>query len=249
MEISDQNIALIEKFFAGNLTGEESAAFEARREAEPEFDREVMLYAQARENIDILGDMNLKAHFKQRYEATEARVIAPVWIRFRYAIAAAVLLLIGSVILLNILPDSKMAPEELYAMHFVPEEVSFTRSGSDPGEGVEQMIDLFNSQQYAQASILADSLLLNSSLQQSSFLLLYQGISRMVQEEFLSARESLGEIPDTSPYYWQAQWYMALTFLKTGETENAREILALLTEKSKEFGRKSQEILNHLDKD
>jgi tetratricopeptide (TPR) repeat protein len=78
----------------------------------------------------------------------------------------------------------------------------------------------------------------------------YKGISSIEIGNFTVAVESFEKVlkNPANPYYPQAQWYSALTWLKLNNSENAKLHLSWLIKNDRFYGTKAKEVLLKIEK-
>ena len=78
----------------------------------------------------------------------------------------------------------------------------------------------------------------------------YKGISCIEIGNYAVAVESFEKVTKnpSNPYYPQAQWYCALTWLKLNNSENARQHLSWLISNDRFYGIKAKEVLLKIEK-
>jgi tetratricopeptide (TPR) repeat protein len=78
----------------------------------------------------------------------------------------------------------------------------------------------------------------------------YKGISSIEIGNYAVAVESFEKVlkNTSNPYYPQAQWYSALTWLKLNNSENAKQHLSWLIKNDRFYGTKAKEVLLKIEK-
>ena len=74
----------------------------------------------------------------------------------------------------------------------------------------------------------------------------YLGACNIMINEVDSAHHYLSKVDSDSFYFFKAQWYQALLYLKDQRKENARPLLESLKSESKEFGESAENMLKTL---
>jgi tetratricopeptide (TPR) repeat protein len=165
----------------------------------------------------------------------------------RLAMVAAVVLLflIAAYIVFFQSPD----PEQLYAANFTPyQNVITTSSRSDVTEQTEldKAMILYENKNYAGAIGGLNSYLHQHPDQYE--LKLYRGIANMQLDSINRAIEDLESVIENNRRLVdQAQWYLALVYLKDKNVSEASKILKAIAEKENTYSNQAQNILNKLN--
>lgn len=229
----------IDDYLLGELTQEEQAAFEGEM-AQDEALREAV--EEQRGLIEGIQLDNARRLLDEVMTPESRSVIRPLWQRATpyLAVTASVLLLITGWYLLR--PPQH---ERLYAAHFEAAPGLPTTLGlSDDPTFAEGMI-AYKQQQYEQALLRWQPLLARD--QASDTLQFYLGVAQLgrgAPKEAEPWLQTVVEQPD-SPYQPDAQWYLALAYLRQGKQQATREELQALLA-SEQFGARSRALLGEM---
>ena len=241
--MSQEELARIEAYHAGQLSGKELEDFLALYKSDPAFAEQVDLFQQAQDAIEALGQQQLKDAFRQQYQSNTQKV-KPLWSRWYVAAAAAIALLLIFFLVRN--NSSTPSPEELYASYESFEPLSLERGNS----GIDSLFlianGLYNEQQYEAAIPLLEKLLENEDFDRKAYAYLHLGIAQLKSGSEKAAVNSLQELDSDSSFYLQAQWNLALAFLKQENTEEAKKVLQILKTESRTYQKRAQELLEAL---
>lgn len=227
-----EKLERIEQYLEGKLPQAEQEALEAEMKADPALQKEV---ASVRDLIRGIERAEEKA-FAQQLKAWEGKIQAEKskpkgkirMLRSQNRLlrmAAAFMILIAVVFLL--LPGES-DPQELFAQHFQPYPDKLTTMGEGPVELdqdlAKQAMASYNAGAYAEALPLLQSL--RQQAPDISLLKLYLGIAALQSGQQELARQSLASLAESNTAYQaEAQWYLALSYLKAGEASAAQEQL------------------------
>jgi tetratricopeptide (TPR) repeat protein len=212
MKDEEDDIDLIEAYLRGTLDGQALAAFQKRRQDDPEFDREVSDYSQIINQIQTTHEHNFMNKLKRWDSEIENRQEAKVVpLRRIFSIAASVLLLalVGVYLFRNSQPDRT----QLFQDYFQPyENVISERSGKDDNQ--QRGMELYDQKKYNEAIIQLKLAVSEDSDNPS--LKCYLGIAYLAgghTQEAKTIFESM--IHDDHPLFREvAEWNLALTYLK-----------------------------------
>jgi len=212
MKDEEEDIDLIEAYLRGTLDGQGLAAFQKRRQDDPEFDREVIDYSQIINQIQATHEKNFITkvrHWDNEIEnRPEAKVIS---LRTIFSIAASVLLiaLVGLYQFRNGQPDH----EQLFQEYFQPyENVISERSGKNDSQ--QKGMELYDQKKYAEAIIQLKLALKGDSDNPS--LKCYLGIAYLAGGHPQEAKTILEVIVYDEHQLFRevAEWNLALTYLQ-----------------------------------
>lgn len=228
--------AYIESYLDGELQGEELELFENKMKSDSEFAREVKLhreineflrnkfdYIQKREQLEkIYEEVILK---KGKPEITIIKNTRTNKINWYYRIAAGIALLIGvSAILFFILRPLKN--DRLFAQYFKVYEASVTVRGANVHNKTpfEHAMEAYEDNDFETSYKLFDELCITEKEDTANFF--FKGISAMKIEKFSNAVISFNVVLNsTSLYKDEAEWYLALCYLKMSEINKSVELL------------------------
>ncbi|MEM6631142.1 MAG: hypothetical protein AAF694_15780 [Bacteroidota bacterium] len=240
---------LTDAFLAGELSQEDTLAFEDRCKSDPEFGKEVQLYIASLREIRLEGEQALKSQLMDRF--SEAKVIpmeassnrAP-WFA---AAAAAVALLVISIWWFTSSPQQVEPPKDLYAQYMKIPDISVTRA---PMEGTYasqwgQTLGLLKDSMFQEAIPMLDTL-----LQDTTFFasyggqgIMYLGTSLMHMGKYEEALTQFQRIESENPYSDQILWYEALSYVKLEDIPEATRTLKAIVEKPIHYKRKEAQAI------
>ena len=216
---------LIAEYLAGTLSKEECKAFDQQFFSDETFAEEVSFYLQAKAAAKAASDEQRLQAFTQHYfqqKPTPMRTLRrmqPV----QWAIAAAVVLLISTLALLNL-----RSPElpELYAAHFSALEVdSSVRDQTQVDQQWTQAMEFYEAKKYTETITLLESISDQEKIGELPKVSLYLGMCHMLQGKDQQALEAFERVAPESIYIQDAYWYTALLYLKMDNKENAKTAL------------------------
>ncbi len=238
---------IIERYLEGELKPEEKTAFENRLRTEATLVEEVALHQHLRKGIQSDGrtrmlDMLAGADRKMPAYHPPAQVIpfGEATRRRFYQIAAAVILLL---IPLYLVLDYNRKPSKLFTAYFTPYQ-SVTVASGDP---LAQAMQEYQQQNYAQALPILEKMLSQDGNQDTT--LFYQGNSSLALGKTDEAIASFARITASpgNPFYHEAQWYLALAYLKEKQTSAARnQLQAITADNSHPYYNRAAELLQKL---
>jgi TolA-binding protein len=254
MKPTEQDITLVERYFDAELNEDELKNFNARVTQDDTFKalvhREKIIIGAIRsqglmDNLQYLKTIEEK--LEHEHPTLHSSKIRP-W--HYYAAAACVLLALAVTFLL---PSQQTSSDELFAAYFTPYSNIFeptVRSAEPKGsnQGAAKRSEAFQAYErgdYDRAAILFAQLLKEKNESSVLFLLgnsnLMIGKAREAQENFVTL------IRDFDDLDLPAKWYLSLSYLKSGDTENARKILKELGETEVSYASKAKELLEKVD--
>jgi len=211
----------IQEYLEDALSGEQRQEFEAQLARDPSLQAEVNEYQDAARLLQLHQQVVYKqmlTDYDAELKAEPAgKIVQPLWGRLRYAVAAAVVLLI----LVGIWRGVATNP---YQQAFEPYPDRLTmRSGPEAGSLANAM-EAYNAAEYEKA-IIAFSQLADSTQAGVSF---YKALSFLGTGKYPQAIHGLALISPEDPYYAQARWYLALALGLNEQVGEAQEILKLI---------------------
>ena len=221
---------------------EEQMAHDADLQTAVEERRELIGY------VDALGDIQMKERVRRIHEKELGRSakIRRMGGR-RYAVAAAIALMVGLALWVFLRPPSNAS---LYADYYEPYAMNFGARGGNADQQLAEAGSLYKNGNYEKAIPVFNSLL-NEDIDNEDGVKLALGISYMEMgdnEKAIVYFENLINKKD-APYYEQGLWYAALAETKQGENESAINHLRALSEvDGSYYFEKSAALLEELKK-
>jgi len=277
MDLSDQDIEQIERYLLGELTDEERTALEQRMKTDPEFADEVSFMRDIINVSKQEGRQHLREHLKKAEQKEAAKIEAEInqeteaekkwnktnfinrrnWIYWATAAAAAIF--VG--LYFGIITPSGLG-KKIYNEHFepYPNKVIPSTRGIEVPENfahfsqeeynlVVRAMKHYQRGNYKEASELFEQHV--NRKKENAALIFYKGISQLKSGKEKQAEENLRYILNNkeSEFRQEAQWYMALTYLKVNEIESARETLKKISETTGHpYKNKAEKVIGEIGK-
>ena len=228
----------VQQYLSGELNDQERLAFEEACRTQPELKEALTtelhirfaVQQHAREGLNKVG---------------EEKVSSPSWL-YPYRWAAVFIGLICLSIALYVFWPSPEASTDLFAEYYELPTLSQARAGEVSDSLWQGSLTAYQNRDWDEAESRLEVYLAQDSIESDSQGFLLLGICQLEQEKFTQAQESFSQIEESlHPYYYDARWYSALSYLRSGEDELARKQLALVSP-SKVYGERAKEILNRL---
>jgi tetratricopeptide (TPR) repeat protein len=220
----------IERYNAGEMSDTEKEWFLKELEGNIELRNEVDLRKRTDEVLrkqDVLSLRNKLSQIEQNRKEVTKQVSSPGRSFIRYAAVIAALVLIGSITMLT---RKNMSNDEILNRYYkVYEPPTSQRSAqSVPDADFTLALELYNTHDYGKAAILFNKVLENKPNDMQVVLL--RGVSNFEEKNYPEAKQSFDKVIENRDnlYVDQAQWYLALCYLQTNETEKAKKLFKLI---------------------
>lgn len=248
MKPTENDIALVEKYFDAELNEEELKHFSSRVEQDESFkslvQREKTIISAIR-NQGLIDNLQYLKSVEEKLEGTHS-LSSPFQIKkwYYYAAAAVVALL---VIITFLLPSQQETSDQLFATYFnvYPNVFEPTVRGTEVETKRTEAFQAYEQGDYQKASLLFTDLLKNKKESGMLFLLgnanLMLGQATEAQKNFITLIDNFDELD------LQAKWYLSLCYLKNGDRENARKMLKELGETEISYASKAKELLEKVN--
>jgi TolA-binding protein len=246
MKSTDYDITLMEKYFDSNLSAEEMEMFSSRLQNDAVFkslvEREKIIIGAIR-NQGLVDNLNYLKSIEEKIQGNHAQAsFTRVKTWYYYAAAAVVMLLIAVKVLL----PSHANTDELFAAYFTPYPNAFepiTR-GSDIATKRAEAFQAYEQKKYQEAAVLFKALVAEKKEPETLFLL---GNTNLMLGEVAEATGNFTTlINDFDDLDLQAKWFLSLCYLKSGDRDNARNILKELGETENSYASKAKELLEKI---
>lgn len=241
----------IDNYVEGKLSAEDMAAFDARRTSDPDFDREVRLFLEARQVIKSQARNRMKAELvalgnrEYAVDAVRSFMVVSLAKKYWYAVAASLLLVAGIGYtgyqrFLGFHSESRLAT--LYDTYYEAPDISMVTSrGTTDSVDMEweQALALYNRKEYRQASGMLRRVTGKEGFDRKSAGLFYLGICYHELNLPDSARFCLNKVSANSSLYPDARWYLGMSYLKSGNLQLADGVFSSFM-KQKALGRERE---------
>ncbi len=161
--------------------------------------------------------------------------------------AVAAVFILSLLIFKSLTPG--FSPDNLYSSYYEPlESNSFQFRGNAPDavSKLQQGVDFYLIKEYDKAETTFDNLRQTDSNRPE--LLLYSGLNKMGQNNFKSAIPYFSNLLNLeNQFVPEAQWYLALCYMKTGELPKARALMVVVSENEGIYKNKALKILKSLN--
>lgn len=241
---------MIEKYLDGKLSGTELSDFENRLKADPDFAREVEAtrdvnrFLLKKAKVDVFNE--LITEVAQEYFDKEDNNKKKVN-RFGYLKVAAVALILIGIGTIGYLLLKPVSSKDLFAQYYKPYSTDvYTRSDNSDSSIINLAFQEYQQKQYSNALELFSKIQLVDS--NRIVVLFFSGISYLEtnnkEKAILFLKQASSD--SSNALYSQAQWYLAMTYLKF---DNPNEAIPIFEKQIKEksfYADKANKILEEL---
>jgi len=245
MKDEEKDIDLIEAYLRGTLDEQALAAFQKRREDDPEFAREVIDYSQIINQIRSTHEqdfLNKLRHWDGEIENRQEVKVIPF--RRIFLIAASVLLL--AIAGLYVFRNSQSDHEQLFQEYFQPyENVISERSGKNDSQ--RKGMELYDQKKYEEAIVQLKLAALEDSDNPS--LKCYLGIAYLAAGHAQEAKTTFDAVVknDHSLFKEVAEWNLAMTYLKLDDEGSLKKTLdGIIRQSDHQYNEQAKDLLKKL---
>lgn len=239
----------IERYNAGEMSDTEKQWFLKELEGNETLRKEAELRKRTDDILKNQSVMTLRNKLSQieknRKEASKPGSGSGKKSYIRYAALIAALVLIGTI---TMLPRKSLSNEDLiskyYRVYEAPAGQRSAQSATDKDFALA--LEFYNTHDYDKAAIFFNKVLDNKPNDMQSVLL--KGVSNFEEKKYPEAKESFGIVIDNKDNLFvdQAQWYLALCYLQTNETEKAIKLFKTIGDENGIYRNDANKILKSL---
>jgi TolA-binding protein len=221
----------IERYNAGEMSESEKQWFLKELEGNEKLRNEVNLRKRTDEILKNQNVMSLRNKLSE-IENRRKEVKNPVkdskkTVFIRYAAVFAGLILIGSIAMFsgkNL--NSEKIMKHYYKIYEPPTNQRSAESGTNADFNLA--LEFYNTHDYEKAAVLFNKVLENKPNDMQTVLL--KGVANFEEKKYPEAKQSFVKVIDDKDnlYIDQAQWYLALCYLNTYETEKAKQLFKII---------------------
>ena len=247
MKPTENDITLVEKYFDAELNADELRHFNARVEQDENFKalfhREKIIIGAIR-NQGLIDNLLYLKSIEEKIQGDQSHPIASGIKGWYYYAAAAVVALLAVV---AVLLPGKQNTDELFAAYFTPypNVVEPLLRGNDLAEDRLKPFHDYEGQDYQRAAAGFEALL--DEKEEPGILLLLGNSNLMLGKSEEAQKNFITLIRNYDDFDLQAKWFLSLSYLKSGDTENARKILKELGETEVSYASRAKELLEKVD--
>ncbi len=239
----------IERYNTGEMSETEKQWFEKEIDGNEELRNEVNLRKRTDEilkNQNILSLRNKLSLIESQRKEVSRQAKSPSKIRYiRYAAVITALVIIGSIALFN---GSSLNSETIMKQYYkVYEPPTAQRSAVHvPNPEFNLALEFYNTHDYEKAAVLFSKVL--ESKPNDMELVLLEGVSNFELKKYPEAKQSFGKVIDdkNNLYIDQAEWYLALCYVNTNETEKAKQLFKIIVKEGGIYKDNARKIIKGL---
>lgn len=245
MNQSSNDMDLVERYFENSLTDQETAQLKTRLQTDQElkrlFEREKLLintirYEAAHKDLEFLKQV------EKNLAEPKSKQSINRW--YFYAAAACITLLVVAGI---IFPIDNSSPEKLYADYFTPYPNVFEPTVRDNSltDHRKEAFVAYENGDYQRA---VELFMLLQRENSNPGVLLLLGNANLMLGNTTDAKQNFNElIMRYDDLDLQAKWFLSLSYLKSGEVEQARKLLEELGNTEISYAKNAKELLQKVD--
>jgi hypothetical protein len=239
---------LIEAYLDGSLGKNIAKELKTRAENDFEFAELIRLHKEINDCIrddELVSLRRTLAKMNGEYKPLNDRLMNPHRQIFRIAALFVLLLSLSIAVMKWIIPGYPgSAIFEKYYIKYEPDVV--TRSDNIHKMDVLYAQFLYQTDNYSECVELLEDLVINGKENYMAFL--YLGLVKIELDQTDDAIQSFLSIPPDweNPYSVHRNWYLALCFIKTGQTDQAIAILKGLSVPDGYYSKKAKKILRRI---
>jgi tetratricopeptide (TPR) repeat protein len=213
----------IERFNSGEMNEAEKLWFLKELDGNESLKKEVALSKKTDEVLEKqdvislrnkLSDIELRRKSHVLVKKSQARTY------IKYAAIISVVIFIGTI---SIISQRTMSSEDVFNRYYKVYEPAASQRSSQSGTDADyaMALEFFNTHDYGKAAILFNKVVERNPKDMQSTLL--NGMSNFENSQYPEAKRSFGKVIDNNNnlYIDQAEWYLAMCYLKTDEKEKA----------------------------
>lgn len=238
----------IERYNAGEMSDAEKQWFLKELDGNEKLLNEVSLRKRTDEvlkNQNIISLRNKLSGIEKRREANIPVRNSKKPAYPKYAAVIAGLVLIGSI---TMFPGKNLSSEEIINRYYKAYEPPTTQRSGQSGTNADFTLALeyYNTHDYQNAAILFNKMVESNPKDMQSTLL--NGITNFEKNKYSEAKRSFGNVinDNNNLYIDQAQWYLALCYVKTDEREKAIQQLEIIKKEGGIYRNDAKKIIRKL---
>ena len=238
----------IERYNAGEMSEAEKQWFRKELNGNEKLRDEVNLRKRTDEVLkdqDIISLRNKLSKIEKRRETNVQVGKSKKPASLKYAAVIAGVVLIGSIALFS---RKNLSSDEIMSRYYKAyEPLTSQRSvQSEADEDFTQAIEFYDTHDYKNAAVYFSKVVKKEPKDMYSTLL--NGIANFENNKYPEAKLSLGKVIDNNSNYYidQAQWFLAMCYIKTDEKEKAIQLLENIKKEGGVYRNAAKKIIRNL---
>ncbi|MGF1584159.1 MAG: tol-pal system YbgF family protein [Bacteroidales bacterium] len=246
----------VERYLSKKMEQDELTWFKEEMEVNPSLADEVQMQKDIGKAILNEETLDFRAQINSLFEKEENEVhitkakarktfTIPHMVRVAVASLAAFVLLGSGIYLFTF---RTIPADKLFEMYYQPYDgLMNVRSGNTQiNDVLVKAMQKYEDKEFESALLLFETVLANDSENITSRF--YSGISYLETERFTVAEKSFEGVidHDDNLFIEQAEWYLGLCYLKTGEQEMAKSMFAVIAKNDGFYSKSANRILRNL---
>lgn len=237
----------IERYNAGEMNETEKIWFEKELQGNKLLREEVALRRKTDAVLQDLDTIRLRSKLMEieKSRAEKQKVVKPWGNSLKYAAVLTAFILVGSLFLLN---NRKLSSDELLEKYYEPYEAPAPLRSKKTFVNQDYItaVEYFNVHDYRKAALYFSKVVENDPRYMESTLL--YGVSNFEEKNYPEAEHSFAKVidDDNNLFIEDAQWYLALCYLKTGEQEKASRQFTSIKNSESIYSKKAKKILRNI---
>jgi TolA-binding protein len=239
----------IERYNAGEMSDSGRKWFEKELDCNDKLRNEVILRKRTDEilkNQNVISLRNKLSSIENQRKESSTLAKNPKKIRYiRSAAVIAGLILIGSIALFTGKSlNNETIMKKYYKVYEPPASQRSATTGTDTDFTLA--LEFYNKRDYERAAALFNKVLGNKPNDMEVVLL--NGVSNFEEKKYPEAKQSFGKVIDdkNNLYIDQAQWYLALCYINTNETDKAKQLFKVIVKEGSIYKDNARKIIRGL---
>ncbi|MFO7656940.1 MAG: tetratricopeptide repeat protein [Bacteroidales bacterium] len=239
----------IERYLIGEMTGHELIWFEKELDSNDQLQSELQLRKKVNNAIADHRIVDLRKQLDEAYALynKDADVTTRRPKRFYQAAGVVSFALLAVFLILNT-SVKNISKDHLFDKYYEPYEVNMTfrSADTDINATLKTAMHYYENKNFTEALKLFEQIL--QSDPDRVGLNFYSGISRMEMKEYEKAGTSFNKVVNNNfnLYIEQAEWYLSLCYIVTGQDEKALELLEGIVTNKKYNHNKARKIIRKI---
>ena len=239
----------IERYLDGEMTAQELIWFEKELDSNEWLQNELNLRKKVNQAILDESSMKYKDELEEAYAdyINDDKVSSDRKRKFIVAGSALISVVAGAILILN-LTGKQYTNEQLFDRYYKSYEPNTTFRSADNELNSDLVLAMrfYENREYNEALKLFERILVNDPSRIG--VNFYSGVSQMEIENYELAGKSFDKVIDDryNMYIEQAEWYLSLCYIITGQDENAAHLLEKIINDNSFYRKEARSMLKKL---
>jgi len=247
MEMTQELFEKIEAYLEGSLSETELASFKTLIDTNPDLKNEIAIHQGLQDELSNTKAIDFRKKLiiaQQELAAQNNKEKKKSFLLSYWKIAASIIFIIG---IFSFFWFQNSTEQDLYAIYYTPYPIGEIKRGADATDNkvLKNILLNYKNQKYQQTIIDLENLVAKEPTNEKFKLCL--GNSYLNTDQLTKAKTLFKTFSTENKNYFDAQWFLSLTYLKMDQKDSVIPILKTMTSQNMRYKKSAIDLLKELE--